>query len=201
MMILRSAPPSPFGRKIRLAAALLGIEGEIEVTAADTNDPHDSIRAENPLGKIPTLLLEDGTALFDSRVIVDFLDARDGRHRLFPADPVARAKVQMQAALCDGILDAALLQVYERRFRDPDRHEPKWLAHQAGKVARGLASFEAEPPKGPRDAVHIGLACALGYLDLRFGGAWRADHPALSAWLDGFAAEVPAFAATRVDPS
>ena len=73
-----------------------------------------------------------------------------------------------------------------------------WVDRQAEKVTRGLAAFAAEPPSGARDIAHIGLACALGYLDLRFDGAWRDDYPALVAWLDAFAADVPAFVATRV---
>jgi glutathione S-transferase len=80
------------------------------------------------------------------------------------------------------------------------RHEPKWLDHQAGKVARALSRLEAAPPDfdGMPQIGHIALACALGYRDLRFGGDWRADHPRLVSWLDAFAARVPAFAATRV---
>ncbi len=79
----------------------------------------------------------------------------------------------------------------------------KWLAHHAGKVERGLAVLEANPPPLPKDAsgLDVGLiavACALGYLDLRFGGAWRATHPKLVAWLDAFAALTPAFAKTKV---
>jgi glutathione S-transferase len=102
-------------------------------------------------------------------------------------------------ALADGITDAALLLVYERRWREPEGHGAKWMDHQSGKVSRGLASFEAAPPSdGVLDIAAIALACALGYLDLRFQGRWRADHPRLVAWLDGFSAAVPAFEATRL---
>lgn len=198
MMILRSAAPSPFGRKVRLGAAILGLEDQIEVVKADTNDPADSLRRQNPLGKIPVLILEDQTAICDSRVILEYLDARAGGGRLIPSEPHARIAVLTQATLADGILDACILQVYEGRFRPPERHEPKWLAYQAEKVARSLAVFAAKPPGGRRDLVHIGLACVLGYLDLRFGGAWRDQYPHLVDWLDAFAAEVPAFAATHV---
>jgi glutathione S-transferase len=107
-------------------------------------------------------------------------------------------KTLTAAALADGILDAALLQIYEQRFRTPDARSEKWLAYQAEKVARGLTAFAAAPPSGRRDVAHVGLACALGYLDLRFNGTWRDEHPSLVAWLDAFAADVPAFAATRV---
>ncbi len=88
--------------------------------------------------------------------------------------------------------------VYEKRFRPPELWSQAWLDRQAEKVARGLAAFAAAPPAGARDIAHIGLACALGYLDLRFAGAWRDDYPVLAAWLDAFAADVPAFGATQV---
>jgi glutathione S-transferase len=149
MMILRSSPPSPFGRKVEIAASIVGLAKEIDVVAADTGDPNEILRRQNPLGKIPVLVLEDGTAIFDSRVIVEYLDMRAGGDVLIPAEPKTRVKALTAAALADGILDAALLQIYEQRFRAPD-------------------------------------------------GAWRSEYPSLVAWLDAFAADVPAFEATRV---
>ena len=88
---------------------------------------------------------------------------------------------------------------YEGRWRSSDRHEPKWLEHQAGKVTRALALLEGAPPSlaGTPHVGQIALACALGYRDLRFAGGWRAGHPRLVSWLDDFAAAVPAFDATR----
>jgi glutathione S-transferase len=205
MMILRSAPPSPFGRKVRIAVSLLGLEGEVRVDPADTGDPNDSLRTQNPLGKIPVLILEDGTALYDSRVILDYLNDRAGGGRIIPRDAVQRFAALRLQALCDGILDASILTVYEGRWRPRERHEPKWLEHQAGKVTRALAILEAAPPPfGAKSAIpHVGqiaLACVLGYRDLRFGGTWRGDHPRLVAWLDDFAARVPAYAATAATP-
>jgi glutathione S-transferase len=196
-MILRSAAASPFARKIRIAAHLLGLSASISVVDADTMSPTDSIRHENPLGKIPTLILDDGTTLYDSRVILAYLDALAGGGRLIPSEIGARFAVLRLEALADGLCDAALLQVYEGRWRDPAQHDARWLAHQADKIARGLAALEEAPPAVAVDAGTLALACALGYLDLRFGGRWRAEHPKLDAWLDAFAAEVPAFAATR----
>jgi glutathione S-transferase len=197
MMILRSSPASPFGRKIRIAAALLGITNDIEIVVADTNNPEDSLRRQNPLGKIPVLVPEHEAPIFDSRIIIEYLDQRAGGHKLIPADLRARVAMLTLAALADGIIDASILQVYETRFREPDMRDAKWLAYQAGKVARSLAFLEVNAPTGSRDAAHIGLACALGYLDLRFAGSWRNDHPELVSWLDSFAADVPAFEATR----
>ena len=197
MLILRSSPTSPFGRKVRIAIAELGLEERIEVVPADTNDPEESLRRQNPLGKVPTLVFEDGSTLFDSRVIVEYLDHLAGGGRLFPAAEARFTQLRLQA-LADGICDAGLLQVYEIRLRSPEMRSPAWTENQAGKIARALAALEAAPPAYDRPRIgEIALACALGYLDLRFDGAWRADHPALVAWLDGFADKVPAFEATR----
>lgn len=197
MLILRSSPTSPFGRKIKIAIAELGLGDRIEVVPADTNDPAESLRRQNPLGKVPTLVFEDGSTLFDSRVIVEYLDDLAGGGRLFPAGEPRFAQLRLQA-LADGICDAALLQVYELRLRAAEMRNVGWIENQAGKVARALAALEAAPPVYDRPRIgEIALACALGYLDLRFDGAWRTDHPALVAWLSGFAAKVPAFEATR----
>ena len=200
MMILRSTPPSPFGRKVRLAANVLGLSGDIKVEPADLNDASDSIRQQNALGKIPTLVLEDGTALFDSRVIVEYLDHRAGGGKIIPQEPKARFAALRLQALADGMTDAQILLVYEGRFRPPEHHVKKWTDYQAEKIRRGLAALEADPPSlDPIPNVgQIALACFLGHRDLRFAGDWRAAHPKLVAWLDRFAAKVPAFAETKV---
>ena len=198
MMILRSSPASPFGRKVRIAASILGLDSRITLEPADTTNPSDTVRAQNPLGKIPALVLDDGMVLFDSRVIVEYLDHLAGGGRIIPAEPTARFTALRLQALADGLMDASILQVYEGRWRDPAKHEPKWVEHQAGKVERALASLEAAPPG--RDATptvgQIALACVLAYRDFRFHGSWRKDHPRLVKYLEDFAAAVPAFAAT-----
>ena len=197
MLILRSSPPSPFGRKARIAAAMLGLANKIEVVAADTNNPDDSLRQQNPLGKIPTLVLDDGSVLFDSRVIVEYFDHMAGGNRLIPTEPKARFAALTLQALGDGLMDACILRVYENRFRDEARRDSGWVAYQSEKVKRVLVQLAANPPKGPRNIGHVAVACALGYLDLRFDGAWRTDFPVLVAWLDAFSADVPAYEATR----
>lgn len=200
MMILRSSPPSPFGRKVKLALAILGLDKEVTIEKADPTDANDTIRQQNPLGKIPALIIEDGTVLYDSPVILEYLDHRAGGGKIIPADPSARFKSLRLEALCDGILDAGILLVYEGRWRPPEMAVQKWLDHQTGKVVRALAALEADPPPltTPPCVGQITLACALGYGDLRFGGKWREQHPKLVKWLDAFAARVPAFEATRV---
>lgn len=199
MMILRSSPASPFARKVRMALIVLGMDKDVDVQGADTSDPSDTLRVQNPLGKIPTLVGEDGTAYYDSRVIVEYLDSRAGGGKLFPADPKARFDALRLLALADGGCDAALLMVYEGRYRDADKHEPKWVALQQGKVDRVLAQLEANPPaiSGAPTVGQLAVACLLGYLDFRFAGKWRANHPNLVKWIDDFAAKVPAFNATR----
>jgi glutathione S-transferase len=198
MWILRNALASPFGRKVMIAAAICGFGERIEVRPADTRDPADSLRRENPLGKIPTLILEDGTTLFDSRVILEFLDTEAGGGAIIPAG-AERFRVLTMQALADGILDASVLRIYEDRYREPGMQSAVWLESQTGKVERGLARFEAAPPalSGRPHVGQITLACVLGYLDFRFAGDWRKTHPRLVAWLDDFAAKVPSFEQTR----
>jgi glutathione S-transferase len=200
MLILRSSPASPFGRKVKIAAALLGLSDRIQVQLTDTTDPNDSIRQQNPLGKIPALVLEDGMVLFDSRVIVEYLDLVAGGARMIPAAVGPRMAALRLQALADGLMDAALLQVYEIRFRDESARSTAWVTNQAGKVERALAHLEANTPSagGNIGVGEIAVACALGYLDLRFEGRWRAAHPRLVAFLDAFEARVPAYGATRV---
>jgi glutathione S-transferase len=202
-MILRSSPPSPFGRKVRIALSLLGFDNDVKVETADPTDAGDSVRQQNPLGKIPVLIAEDGSAYYDSRVILDYLDDRAGGGKIVPRETKARLAALRLQALCDGILDASILIVYEARWRPAEHHVRKWVDHQTGKVTRGLAALEAAPPPTlGADAMpnvgQIALACMLGYGDLRFEGKWRANHPRLVAWLDQFAARVPAYAATKV---
>ena len=199
MMLLRSALPSPFGRKVQIALSLLGFDNIVEFEPADTGNPSDSLRTQNPLGKIPVLVAEDGTAYYDSRVILEYLDDRAGGGKIIPRDFTRRFAALRLQALCDGILDASILTVYESRWRAAEHREPKWLDHQAGKVTRALVVLEAAPPAldALPDVGQITLACALGYRDFRFAGSWRGQHPKLVAWLDDFAARVPAFAATK----
>jgi glutathione S-transferase len=198
-MILRFSPSSPFVRKVRIAASLLGFDSEVKLERADTMDPNDAVRKINPLGKIPVLVLEDGSAIYDSRVILDYLDERAGGGKIVPRDAKRRLEALRLQALCDGILDASILIIYEGRYRKPEAHEPKWLELQAGKISRALAVLEAESPTlDPMPHVgQIALACALGYRDFRFGGDWRSGHPRLVGWLERFAAQIPAFAATN----
>jgi glutathione S-transferase len=200
MMILRSSPPSPFGRKVKLALGILGLENDVTIEKADPTDANDTIRKQNPIGKIPALIIENGTVLYDSPVILEYLDHRAGGGKIIPKEANARFAALTLEALCDGILDACILLVYEGRWRPADMHVKKWTDYQSDKVKRAFDVLEAAPPAiDPMPNVgQITLACALGYQDLRFEGKWRKDYPRLVKWLDDFAARVPAFEKTRV---
>jgi len=198
-MTLLSHPLSPYGRKVKIATALKGLKDRIEVVQSDTN-PLDNpqITRANPLGKIPALVIDGDAAIFDSHVICEYLDSLAPAPVLFPKGGVERMRTLTLGSLCDGILDAALLLVYEKRFRPEDKWHLPWQERQQGKIDRALDFLEHSPPAwtaGP-DYGHLTLACALGYLDFRHEGKWRAGHPGLVAWLDEFANAVPAFEET-----
>jgi len=198
MMILHSSPASPFVRKVRIAIALLGLGDRIEMREADLNAAADPVRRDNPLGKIPALVREDGRVLYDSRVILDYLDHLAGGGRIVPREAEARFAALTLQALCDGALDASVLIVYEGRYRPKEMHVAAWIERQAAKVERALAALEqtAPPLSGTPHVGQIALVCLLGYRDFRFDGGWRSTYPRLHAWHDAFAAAVPAFAST-----
>ncbi|MCC9624676.1 glutathione S-transferase N-terminal domain-containing protein [Thalassospira sp. MA62] len=197
-MILRSSDASPFGRKAKITAKILGIYDQLTVEVANTADPKDTLRQQNPLGKIPILILEDGRKIFDSRVICEYLDAQVDGVTLHPTESDTRWEALTLQALGDGIVDASILQVYENRMRSDDKRDPNWLSYQGEKVTRALDHLAANPPAFG-EHIHIGhvaIACALGYLDLRFDGAWRKMHGNMVQWLDEFRSRVPGFDAT-----
>ena len=204
--ILRSSPASPFGRKVKLAAYATNLMDELEVVQANTTDPEDSLRTQNPLGKIPILILSTGQTLYDSRVILEWIDteARSrGVQGIIPQEHDKRFAALTLQALSDGIMDAAILQVYEVRMREPHERSAAWAAHQKAKVNRALShaeSLEQSPiMNGTLNVGQIALACALEYLDLRFADDnWRADYPALSRWLRNMDEAMPALAKTRM---
>jgi glutathione S-transferase len=199
MFILRTSATSPFVRKVRMAANILGLMDKIRLEPSDTLDPKDSVRGQNPLGKIPTLILEDGTTLFDSRVILEYFDHLAGGGKIIPTATKERFEALRLQSIADGILDAGVLRIYEGRFRPVEKHEAKWIEHQTDKISRALAALEAAPPALtiPPDVGQITLASALGYLDFRFDGTWRKSHPKLVKWLGEFAAKIPSFAETK----
>ena len=195
-MQLRSSPSSPFGRKVKMATYILGFDDQVTAVLTDTLDPNDSICEVNPLGKIPAL--EDGgTTFYDSRVIMEYLDAKAGGGKIIPASGPARYEALTRAALMDGILDAAILVIYERRMRPEDKYVESVVERQRGKIIRGLKAIAAENPSYSNGAMpdigEIGLACVLDYLDFRKQVNWRDHAPNLASWLADFAAAVPGY--------
>ena len=198
-MLLRVTPTSPFGRKVRMAISHLGLSDRIEQVKADPMDPADALRRDNPLGKIPTLITDDGKAVFDSRVILEYLDHIAGGGKLIPAAWPARIETLTLQALCDGVMDACILIVYEARHRPEALHHKPWLDYQRGKVVRGLEAFAKQTSDPARfDVGSLTAACMLGYLDWRKQVDWRPEFPALVGWLDQFRAQHPEFDATAV---
>lgn len=199
-MKLLFAPTSPYARKVLVMAHEAGLAEELEnvlVLASPTAREPDTT-AYNPLGKIPTLVTDVGTALFDSRVICEYLDARSRTGHLFPPAGPARWAALAEQALADGLLDAALLARYETVLRPPHLLWPDWRDGQIAKVTAALDMIErASASFGDRvDIGTIATACALGYLDFRFPDlAWRTERPQASLWFSCFG-ERPSMAAT-----
>jgi glutathione S-transferase len=187
-MKLYHSPTSPFVRKVLIAAAELDIELELLPSAANPVTRDQTIVATNPLGQVPTLFTDDGAALYDSRVICEYLDTLAGGNRLFPAPGPARWERLVEQSLADGILDAALLMRYEQVIRPGEMVFEPWQRGQGEKVSTALERLESWAP-GFGERVDIGtisIACALGYLDLRFPQeGWR-KHAGLAGWYERF---------------
>jgi len=182
---------SPFVRKCLVAAHELGLRDRIELVdaAAHPVTRDRALVAVNPLGQVPTLVTDDGAVIYDSRVIVEYLNAL-GDGEIVPGDPDARWGVLTEQALADGITDAALLTRYEVAARPEALRWGEWIEGQLDKVACGLADLERRA-SGFGDRVDVGtiaFACSLGYLDFRFASlAWRERHPNAAAWYEWFA--------------
>lgn len=178
-------PASPYVRKVRVTAHELGLAGEIDLIGVSLTpvSPHEGVRSCNPVGKIPALITDDGAALYDSPVICEYLDARAGGNRIFPAVGAARWTALRRQAIADGIMDAAVLTRYEEAVRPKELRWQEWVDGQLLKIRTALDALERESLDGVFDIGTISIACALGYLDLRFAGeGWRRSRPRLAAW-------------------
>jgi glutathione S-transferase len=179
-------PASPFVRKVRIVAEEMGLAGRIElITAMPTPvSPHEGVRSNNPIGKIPTLITDDGQALYDSPVICEYLEALAGGNRIFPPAGAARWTAMRRQALADGIMDAAVSARYEQAVRPKELQWQAWLDGQFLKIRTALDALEGEDLERAFDIGTISIACALSYLDLRFASEdWRTSRPLLAAWL------------------
>lgn len=188
---------SPYARKARVALIEAGLEGRVETQAIDPWADPPGYRDQNPLGKVPALLRDDGPPLFQSNIVCEYLDAIGGG-ALYPATGPARWTALRQLALADGILDASVTERMEQVFHEPGQLSQKLVDRQELSVARALAALESEADAlaGAVTIGQIGVACALAYRDFRFADVdWRADQPRLAEWLAGFA-QRPSMAAT-----
>lgn len=193
-MKLFYAPPSPFARKVNIAAIELGLADSIELvlTAVAPGMANEEYAATaNPLRKIPALGLNDGLVLYDSLVICEYLDARAGGGRILPGGGEARWTVLRDHALANGICDAAVLIRYETWLRPEEFRWDGWVKDQWDKIDKGLAAFEGQPeacgdPEAERlNLAQITLGCALGYLDFRYDERnWRGSCPNLKSWFE-----------------
>lgn len=184
------ASASPYSAKVRMAALYAGIA--IEAVPVKTDDEPSLLIDANPLGKIPTLILDDGRAVYDSRAITQYL-GRLSRNVLFPRNPEKRLDAEVLEALADGICDSALSMVYERRLRSEDKISEEWLEKQWSKITRGLDVLNANPPKLPARITvgQIALRATLGYLALRFPGKWEKGRSRLVRWAARFDEKFP----------
>ena len=197
MITLLSSPASPFVRTIRVLLLETGQDDVAQTDVATTPIATDaSVAAANPVGKIPVLLRDDGPAIYDSRVIARYLNARAGAG-LYP-DAHIWETLTLEAT-AHGIMEAAVSMVYEKRVRPEEMQHQPWIEAQWTKAARALDAVEARWMShlaGPLDMGHIAMGCALGYLDFRHGDRdWRKGRDALTTWEAGFAAR-PAMRAT-----
>ncbi len=198
-MKLFYSPSSPYARKVMIVAMLSGAREAIELLpyAGSPVSRDEATVRHNPLGKVPTLIADDGQAFYDSRVICEFLDVQAGG-TLFGTGQGRWVRLVRQA-LADGMLDAALLARYEAVLRPAELRWDAWTDGAMAKVTSGLKQLEANAADLPTepDIGSIAVGCALGYLDFRFAQLnWRTAHPALAAWFAGFN-ETPAMVATR----
>lgn len=190
---------SPFARKVSVVLRETGLIDDttlVEVSTTPVNSADEAVAA-NPSGKIPSLVLEDGSSVYDSRIICRYLNDRAGTD-LYPNDAIW--KILTLEATADALMDAAVLMTYERRIRPQDMVYEPWVEAQWAKAERSINAVAADWGdflEGPLNIGQIGIACALGYVDFRHADRdWRSANPALAEWFAAFSTR-PAMEATR----
>lgn len=197
-MKLYWALASPFVRKVMVVAHETGTVGGLQLlnTTVSMSEANPVVQRANPLSKIPTLLLDDGTSLYDSRAICEYLDSLHDGPKLFPPAP-RRWDALRRHGLGDGMMDTLILWRQER-LKPQERQTPPWLDTFACKIELALRQLDEEADAlGPQpfDIGHAALGCALGYIDFRFADlGWRNGAPRLAAWYATFEARASALA-------
>jgi glutathione S-transferase len=203
-MKLHWSPRSPFVRKVMVVVHELGLADRVACvrTVAATTKPHAELMRDNPLSKIPTLVLDDGTVIYDSPVICEYLDGLSGAPKLHPAEPKARLAALRRQALGDGFLDLLVLLRDERLRANPsDVHKASAAVRKAA-VLDSLESEAAALAAAPFGIGHIAIGCALSYLDFRYADEdWRGNHPRIAAWHSDFAKRPSMRATEPIDDS
>ena len=202
-MKLHWSPRSPYVRKVMVVASELGLTDRLEIvrTVVGGATPHLELMRENPLGKIPTLVLEDGTVIYDSPVICEYLDTQHEGPKLFPPWP-DRLTALRRSALGDGMLDVALAWISER-FRVLELQSAPHMSLWQHKIRCCLNTLEQEAEELMSTSLtigHIAIGIALSYLDFRFGElCWRDGHPGLTRWHAAFDARPSVLANPPID--
>ncbi|WP_269715033.1 glutathione S-transferase family protein [Caulobacter sp. NIBR2454] len=181
-MQLLYSPTSPFARKVRVAMIELGLEDRIQLAAVDPWTD-ETLRGQNPLSKVPTLVTGDGEIIFDSRVICEYLDEIAGGGRLFPATGPDRWRALTAQALADGIGDAAVRVVAQEKRPAAEQHADQ-IARQRAAILAALDSLEDDAFDGRFGIGQIAVAAQLGYLDFRKVLDWRENRPILTEWYE-----------------
>jgi len=198
-MKLRYSPTSPYVRKVSITAIEAGLDGKIERVTTDPWAAETDLGQNNPIGKVPCLITDDGEAIYDSPVICEYLDSLNMGRKLFPADGKARLRALKLSAIGDGALDAGVLRLIEERRRPAELKWDWWTQRQHETVLRCLTAADHMADEMSTDQISIGeitVGAAIGWLDFRFADlGWRTDRPALADWYDKIV-DRPSFAAT-----
>lgn len=187
-MKLRYSPTSPFVRKVWVSVLEAGLADKIERVEVNPLNPEEVRNSPNPLGKIPCLVTDDDMALFDSPVIVEYLDTQHDGNRLLPEKAPERWHALRRQALGDGMLDN-VVAIFIESMRKPERQSKGWIAHNKASADRVIDSLEAEAGElsGAVDIGRIAIGVALAFFDQHFPDEdWRSSHPGLAAWFDEF---------------
>jgi glutathione S-transferase len=205
-MKLHWSPRSPYVRKVMVVAHELGLADRIDCvrTVAAAAKPVPELMRDNPLSKIPTLVLDDGTAIYDSPVICEYLDRLNGSQRLFPTEQGDRMKALRRQALADGVMDFLIVWRAELT-RPPEQRSQALLQAYEVKLKAAVDALERDVRDLETSAWsigHIAIGCVLSYLDFRFPGQnWRQGRPQLAAWHAKFSERPAVLATTHVDDS